>query len=126
LRGLSRPEAIARIDLLQLVPYWVALYLLISEFGVEGVAVAYVFRLTINYILLAGAVGTLPRILPTAVLSVSMLGVCLVLARTLDPFTRSWFMAVLFSLAVSSACAWRILPSRFRLQLAGWLRLGVQ
>jgi O-antigen/teichoic acid export membrane protein len=123
LRGQSRPEVIARVDLLQLVPYWIALYVLISNFRVEGVAAAYVFRLVINYALLAGAAGTLPRILPVAALSLSMLAICLVFARTLEPFTRFWFLALLFSLAISSVCAWRILPSRFRLQLAGLMRL---
>lgn len=119
LRGLSRPEVIAKIDLIQLVPFWIALLVLITKLGALGVAIAYVFRVGANYALLVYEVGTLRRLFPILATSVVMLVLSLTLVRLVSPLSMPWFAALLGCGSLSAALAFWYLPNRVRGEVVG-------
>jgi O-antigen/teichoic acid export membrane protein len=124
LRGQSRPEAIAWIDLIQLVPFWIALYFLITNFGVEGVAVAYVLRCLMNYFLLAREYGTFARVKLVMILGFALLVASLVLASNSAPLSMMWLAGLIASLAAGLAFAWFALPNGARKEIARRFPLG--
>lgn len=122
LRGQFRPEAVAKIELIQLVPYWIVLYLLISAYGIEGVAVAFVFRVAANYALLARETRSLTRMSAMLAAAGRLILIALIAARTLSPLGGGWAVAFSCCLLVALALAWRFAPMSQRTQLSGWLR----
>jgi O-antigen/teichoic acid export membrane protein len=122
LRGQFRPEAVAKIDLTILLPYWLCLYWLISAWGIEGAAAAYVFRVTLNYVLLAHGMGTLARMRWMLVGSALLVLLSLVAVRILPPLSGGWGISFLVSLALSILFAWHCLPHSERAHLYALLR----
>jgi O-antigen/teichoic acid export membrane protein len=122
LRGQFRPEAVAKIDLMQIIPYWAILYLLILRFGIEGVAAAYVFRVALNYLLLAREMGTLVRMLPMLAPAALLILLSLAGARLLTPLTIDWCLAFLAVGACAAAFAWIFLPPSERAQMRARMR----
>lgn len=121
LRGQFRNKAVAAIDLIQLVPVWIVLYVLLVHFGVAGAAVAYVFRSGLNYALLTAAIGNLGRIKWHLASNFAALSLCVVLVRIVQPLTMNWAYALLFSLVMSALIAWYLLPANVRSRLVARL-----
>ena len=125
LRGQFRPKVVAKIDLIELLPYWIALYWLISRFGIEGAAMAYVFRVALNYLLLSNAVGTLPRIWPMITASALLILAALLCARSFEPLTGTWAIAFFACLTSSLFLAWQYLPHSERQHVLERLRVAL-
>ena len=112
LRGQSRPKTIALVEAAQLIPFWIILYVLVLNYGLVGVAAAYVLRSGANYLLLAERLGTLRRVWMVTASSFIFLMVALQVARALTPFSLSWTFGLLCSASVSAILAWYFLPVR--------------
>jgi O-antigen/teichoic acid export membrane protein len=122
LLGQFSREVAAKVDLAQLLPYWIVLYILISRYGIEGAAAAYVFRSALNYLLLAQQARTLSRMW-WMISSSSLLLLCSVIAsRLLEPLGPSWILAFLAALAFSVSLGWQFLPKSERDELNERLR----
>jgi len=122
LLGQFRPDAVAKIDLMQLVPYWLVLYFLISKFGIEGAAAAYVFRVGLNYLLLGREMGTLAKMLPMLAPAAVLMLLSLAGARMLDPLSAGWSVAFFIALLLAVSLAWIFLPQSERAQLSRRVR----
>ena len=122
LRGQFRPEIGAKVDLAQLVPYWVVLYALVLRYGIEGAAAAYVFRSALNYVLLAQQARTLAKTRWMIGASSLLLLCSIVGARQLEPLSSSWAFAFLATLALSLVLGWQFLPESDRDELKHRLR----
>jgi O-antigen/teichoic acid export membrane protein len=122
LRGQNRPQVGAKVDLLQLLPYWIALYWLISRYGIQGAAAAYVFRAALNYLLLAREVGTLARMRWMLAGTALLISMSLVAVRMLEPLSGAWALTFVFVLTLSILLAWHILPQGERSRLGTRLR----
>jgi O-antigen/teichoic acid export membrane protein len=125
LRGQFRPEVVAKVDLIILVPYWVCLYGLISNFGIEGVAAAYVFRVGLNYLLLTQAMGTLARMWWMVAVSTLVIFIAFLCGRTLEPLGGAWTVSFVILLIVSVLLGWYYLPEVERRSLNARLRRTV-
>jgi O-antigen/teichoic acid export membrane protein len=122
LRGQFRPAAVAKIDLMVLLPYWLCLYWMISNFGIEGVAAAYVFRVGLNYLLLSGAAGTLARIRWILVACAASVLLALVAAWELEPLSLPWFLSFGSCVLVGAVLAANIVPATERQLIGARLR----
>ncbi|CAN5184223.1 O13/O129/O135 family O-antigen flippase [soil metagenome] len=54
LQGVGRPDLTAKLHLLELVPYIVALWWLVGRFGITGAAVAWALRVLVDTVILFG------------------------------------------------------------------------
>jgi O-antigen/teichoic acid export membrane protein len=122
LRGQFENRAVALIDLIQLVPFLLVLVVCAQFYGVRGVAVAYVFRVTLNYVLLSRQMGNLQRTLPAMGASLLLMGAAVAAASSFPFLTEAWIVSAFFTLLVSTAVAYRILPPSHRHELLGRLR----
>lgn len=118
LRGQFRPEVVAKIDLLVLLPYWLCLYWLISNFGIEGAAAAYVFRVGLNYLLLSGAAGTLARLWPVLLGCGLLILIALAAAWELEPLSLGWALSLACCVVAGAIFAVKVFPASER-QLVG-------
>lgn len=122
LRGKSSPQTVATIDLAQLLPCMIVLFAAFKYLGLPGVAIAYVFRVSANYALLASRVGSLRY----NVGPVSACGVLLLasVATAGYPGDHDFLRVAVASFCVASAAAfaWAILPAEDRRLAADYLR----
>ncbi|HEX5238852.1 MAG TPA: flippase [Sphingomicrobium sp.] len=122
LRGQFRPQVVAKIDLIVLLPYWLCLYWLISKFGIEGAAAAYVFRVGLNYLLLSGAAGTLTRIWWMLLGCGLLILLALAAARELEPLSAGWSLAFTSCVLLGAVLALNVFPASERQLISAKLR----
>lgn len=94
LRAQSRPHTVAKVDLIQIIPYWIILYFALTRFGLIGAAAAYVFRVAANYLLLGFELGTLRRNGPKIAFCVAAIGGALLSVQETVSFSLPWFAAL--------------------------------
>jgi O-antigen/teichoic acid export membrane protein len=118
LQGSGRPDVVAKIHLIELLPYWLLLMGCLAMFGVLGAAIAWSVRTTADCLLLCyrSRVG-LTTLMP---LALPFLLVLATLAALRLPGSLEWaFLAIAFSLAV----IWSVLnlpePMREQLNMIG-------
>jgi O-antigen/teichoic acid export membrane protein len=109
IQGAGRPDITARLHLLELPFYLMALYLLTAALGIEGTAIAWSARVLIDALLLAGIAS---RLLPGSIGKVHALQVAagLVVLLALIPFQWDLRFKAVATLAVLSGFAlwvWR-------------------
>jgi len=122
LRSQARPEAVARVDLIQLLPYLALLYFALIRGGLPGAAWAYVARVFFNYFLLGHEAGTMQRTGSHALVSALVLLGAWVGASTSQPWSNQWLGSFAVSLAIACALAVWLLPADLRQSLTTRLR----
>jgi len=53
IQGIGRPDLTAKLHIFESIPYWILLYVLIKAYGIEGAAVAWFLRASIDTLVLA-------------------------------------------------------------------------
>lgn len=48
IQGLGRPDLTAKLHILEAIPYWAILFLLIKQFGIQGAAIAWFLRVLVD------------------------------------------------------------------------------
>ncbi|MEG3123109.1 flippase [Sphingomonas sp. GB1N7] len=114
LRAQSRPELVAKVDLVQVVPYWIVLYCALTYFGLVGVAAAYVFRVAMNYVLLDFELGTLRRSGTMLAICSLVLGFALMLSRSTAAFSPLWMAGLVGCLAIATVLGFYGTPADLR------------
>lgn len=59
IQGIGRPDLTAKLHIFESIPYWVVLYILIKAYGIEGAAIAWFLRVSVDTLLLAISVTRL-------------------------------------------------------------------
>lgn len=59
IQGLGRPDLTAKLHIFESIPYWLVLYILIKSYGIEGAAMAWFLRVSVDSLLLAISVTRL-------------------------------------------------------------------
>jgi O-antigen/teichoic acid export membrane protein len=114
LRAQTRPEVVAKVDLLQVVPYWIILYIALARWGLVGAAGAYVCRVALNYVLLDAALGSLRRNGALIAGCASVLGLSLILVRLTATFSPTWFAALFSCAGIAAATSYVFTPADLR------------
>ena len=121
LRSQSRPQAVAKVDLIQLLPYWALLYFALSNGALAGAAWAYVARVFANYFLLSHEVGSMRRTGGLALVSALVLLGAWAIACNLSPWSVEWLGGLAACLAISCGLSAWLLPVDLRQSLTGRL-----
>ena len=114
LEASGRPDLVVKFQLAETIPYFIALYVGLKWFGIEGAALAFLFRMILDYGGLSWANGR--RFPAIGVIATSLV---ILLLGDLAASTWSitawqwWATAVVLGLA-SLAISWRTLPERVR------------
>jgi O-antigen/teichoic acid export membrane protein len=74
LQGSGRPAIVAKFHLIELLPYMVALWILIDMFGIQGAAWAWDLRVGIDALLLFYAAHVFPGLISTSPASLPIIG----------------------------------------------------
>jgi O-antigen/teichoic acid export membrane protein len=53
IQGIGRPDLTAKLHIFESIPYWIVLYILIKAYGIEGAAIAWFLRVSVDTFLLA-------------------------------------------------------------------------
>jgi O-antigen/teichoic acid export membrane protein len=104
IQARGKPHVTAAIGLVEVIPYFAALWFLVTTMGLEGAAIAWTLRVTLNCAALYGLSGCIPlhpwRMLPAIGLMLASLA-----AAMLIPMTAATALAV----AISAGLAFAIL-----------------
>jgi O-antigen/teichoic acid export membrane protein len=122
-RGTGKNMHVAIIDMLQLPIVTGAIFLGIHYIGVLGVAFAYVFRVYVNYLLLAGLLRTIPKIVAPTVACVSVMIFSLILANAVDLLSVQGVFALFACWAVTGVITYLIVPTPILMNYLGRLPL---
>jgi hypothetical protein len=122
LRSQARPEAVAKVDLIQLFPYLALLYVALVHGGLVGAAWAYCARVFVNYFLLSYEAGSMQRTGGQALLAAVVLLGAWYSASTYQPWSAEWLGGLGVSLVTAFGLASWLLPADLRQALAGRLR----
>jgi len=53
IQGIGRPDLTAKLHIFESIPYWIVLYILIKAYGIEGAAIAWFLRASLDTLVLA-------------------------------------------------------------------------
>jgi O-antigen/teichoic acid export membrane protein len=123
LRGQARPEAVAKVDLIQLLPYWALLYAALSRGALAGAAWAYVARVFFNYFLLAYEVGSLRKTCGWALASALILIGAWLMASTQPAWHSLWIGGLFAALFLAISLSTLLMPSDLRRMLRDRLQV---
>lgn len=126
LQADARPDITAKLHLVELPVYAAAIWLLVHAFGLQGVAIAWVLRVTIDTAaLLVITARRLPEAsIPIASNARTLVALLAVLAFTaILPSTMARVATLLIGLASFAPFAWlRLLSADERLAVRSWFR----
>jgi O-antigen/teichoic acid export membrane protein len=104
IQARGKPHVTAAIGLVEVIPYFAVLWFLVTKMGLEGAAIAWTLRVTLNCLALYGLSGCMPlhplRMLP----AIGLMLACLA-AAMLIPMTA----ATALSVAIMAGLAFAIL-----------------
>jgi O-antigen/teichoic acid export membrane protein len=127
IQGMGRPDLTAKLHLIELPLYVGFVVLMIRSFGVEGAAIAWMLRVTIDMLFLFTVLRVVLRQdalrLGRAALVFTTAGLLLVLAfAQLGAALKAMFLMIVFITFVLTAW-FRLLAPEERSLIQGWLRL---
>lgn len=105
LQATGRPKVVSKLLLAEIIPYWAALLIGISEYGLIGAAIAFSLRVTVECVILLTLakmpIATLKRLILPALLTLASLGAAAGLAGA----QKYLLLAALFG----GAAVWSVL-----------------
>jgi O-antigen/teichoic acid export membrane protein len=114
LQARGRPDLVAKCHLLELLPYFVLLYLGLSTIGLLGAAIAFFLRVVADFALLAGLAGVLRVTLRLLLTPSLLLAIAVVISVQINPGGPEWLIAVALQMLVTIAWALWKAPSTVR------------
>lgn len=114
LQAQGRPDLVAKCHLIELLPYFLLLYLGLNTFGLAGAAVAFSLRVLLDFGLLAGLAGILHKALRILLVPALLLTAAFIISIKGNPGQPEWFILVVIFLSVTTAWAWRQAPTPLR------------
>jgi O-antigen/teichoic acid export membrane protein len=110
LQAKGRPQTIALIFAIELVPYLAALYIGMSYFGLAGCAAAFALRCALDYALLSIYADRRMVPLRSIATAVILLGLSFGLNRAFDAFSLPWIMSAALLMIFAAVETWRTIP----------------
>lgn len=109
LQGAGRPDLTAKVHMLELPLYLLAIWFLLKAYGIEGVAIAWLLRVTLDAVILFFLVQRLLPIPLSAILYMSLAivaALCLLISGSLLHGLALKGVFLLFSLTAFSLFSW--------------------
>ncbi len=120
LQARGRPDVVTKILLVQIPPYWLALYFGMTHFGLRGCALACLLRMVMDFGLQSWmSDGVKMRIAPVARYGAVLVGAIIIAARVSDNLL-AFLCASCVLVVLILALAWRDLPSAMRARLTAY------
>lgn len=113
LHASGRPGVVARLHLLEVVPYLGVLYLSVTYLGLVGAAVAFSLRTAVDFLLLARKAGLLAHVVGVTVMPAAMLGCAVTIAWTVMPGDSAWIWSAGPLTGASLVWSWRHARAEF-------------
>ena len=110
LQARGRPDLVAKSYLFQLLPFFGALYLGMTIFGLIGAAAAFFIRVLLDFVLLSTLTGTLRQMLRMLLAPVLLLSAAISIAAQFQAFQRDWLMTATIFLLITMTWAWKQAP----------------
>jgi O-antigen/teichoic acid export membrane protein len=122
LQARGRPDLTAKCHLVELLPYFLLLYLGLNTLGLVGAALAFSVRVLADFALLAGLAGTLLLSLRIMLVPAFLLVAAFLIATLGVPGRPEWLITVVFHLLLTMLWAWRQAPDQLRALALGRLK----
>ncbi|WP_375288085.1 flippase [Sphingomonas sp.] len=114
LQAGGRPQTVALVLAIELLPYLAALYLGLHHFGLVGCAAAFLLRCALDYALLSFHADRRATPVRPILTGAAMLGLAVGISRVTQPFSGHWLAAAALLLLLVAVETWRIAPARIR------------
>lgn len=123
LQARGRPQTVALVLAVELVPYLAALYVGLYYFGLVGCAVAFLLRCALDYVLLSACADR--RAIPVRSIATGtvLLALTIALGRFTTAFTGPWIIAAVLLIVLAAAESWRAAPAQIRTLMSKQLAL---
>jgi len=110
LQSTGRPDLSAKCHLIELLPYWAALYIGVKHFGLLGAALAFVGRCIFDVILLALSAHCLKSVYVMARTPAILVTMASFAAFYFQYSTLEWWVSVLSVVVISILWSWSVAP----------------
>jgi len=122
LQARGRPDLVAKCYLGEMLPFFCVLYLGLSAFGLVGAAVAFFFRVLLDFVLLASLTGTLRQLLRMLLIPALLLSAAFLIATKIQTFQNDWFVMVTVFVLITMSWTWRQTPLSIRVMVRSKLK----
>jgi O-antigen/teichoic acid export membrane protein len=123
LQASGRPDLVAKCHMFEVIPYFVILYLSLTQFGLFGAAMAFSLRVVFDFILLARLADILQKSLYLLLSPSLLLAASFLIASLYKMGQREWFLLVAVHLILSLTWSWRNMPDSLRELVTDRLKL---
>lgn len=114
LQSAGRPDLTAKVHMIEIIPYLLALWLLIEKFGIAGAAAAWFLRVLVDAIILNALVWRILPDLAPVIKKIFLIAIVVLigafLAWQIEPLTHRFFILVLVSI-LSAFWLWPIVST---------------
>lgn len=117
LQSTGRPDLVTKVLLIQLLPYFLGLYLGMTYFGLPGAALAFAGRCIVDYLMLNWVAGRDFRAAPVLLLNFTLLIAAAYCSNRWSITDPGWWMSASAIGATMILVGWRTLPPDVRSEL---------
>lgn len=114
LQAKGRPDLVAKSHLLELIPYFILLYVGLNHFGIVGAAIVFSLRVFSDLLLLTGFAGTLKDTLPNLVLPLAIVGFAVIIANSPIYTSGKWYWIAAGYFMMTGFLMYLKMPSQIR------------
>ena len=124
LQASGWPSVVAKCHMIEVLPYFMLLYVGIESFGVAGAAMAFSIRVAVDFLLLAGFAGLLRRVIISLLFPISILVSAIVVAEASLIGSNSWYTASSVLFGLSLVWPWFMGPESLHRSIRAWMTAG--
>lgn len=118
----GKPDLVAKCHLLEVLPYFVLLYLGMHYLGLVGAAIAFSSRVFFDFVLLSALAGGLWQALRLFFVPLMLLIFSLLIPFMSSPDDMSWLSYAIVNILVTMSWAWWKAPEFFRMSVLDKLK----
>ena len=122
LQASGRPDLVTKILLLEIPPYFLALYFGMVHLGLWGSALAICVRFIVDYLLLSVGAKSTFKELPVLSVNLALLITAAFLSSIWTITDWQWWLAATMIGAAMVVIGWRTLPDQYKGQIAAFAR----
>lgn len=122
LQARGRPDLVAKCHLIEVLPYFGALYVGLNLFGLIGAAMAFSLRVIADFVLLSGLSGMLRMSLRMMMVPIILVLLAILIVSQTSTGHSEWFILVSVHLLATAAWSWRQMPSGIKSQMLIYLK----